>query len=173
MKMNRKRLRKFINQNYDQIKEEILKAYQDMEDCMQGTTSDVCIDLYTGEIYHTDALTQNTMPMEVWNGDSIVVASIPAWKVGWDGFDYIFEESFQHHDKYEEVIVEYKRVEEDYCDLYDFVSERYPEIIEELDAEMREILLDERFPIDADIQINEFLYTLEQEERLEREYMDY
>ena len=53
-----------MNRNYDQIKEEILKAYQDMENCIQGTTSDVCIDLYTDEIYRGKVLREFLKQLE-------------------------------------------------------------------------------------------------------------
>lgn len=156
--------KELVLKNYEKLEKEIMKAYKEMEGCMQGTRSDICIDLETEEVYSTSAMTQSTQTMESWKGEAIVVASVPAWEVGWEGFDYDFNETIKYEDNYDELIKEFDKVEEEYNDFYDFISEKHPKVIEDMDEDMRDVLLGEVFPDEASRKIEQFLEILEMEE---------
>lgn len=162
MKKNYKEIKKMVMDNYEEIRETILAAMKDMEG-YSGFKSDVELDLETGKAHYTSALTSNSQSMESWKGETLVIARVKGWEVGAEGFDYDFDETVKLEDNYEELQAEYEKEEEEgnFFDIQSFVEEKYPEIIEKMDADMREYLIDDYFPDLATRKLEEFIMDLD------------
>lgn len=157
------KVKKIANEKYEEIIAKIIEAKKEAEGYMQGMHVSVLIDK-DGEIYYTGAMSQNSMTQGQFDGSALTIANLECWRVGWDGYDYNFDEDVKNIDEYEELQKEYEADEEHYS-FFNFVSKEHPEIIEKLDDEYKEYLIDEWFPEMAAEKLDEFLRELEEQIR--------
>jgi len=163
------KLRSLVLEKQEEIKDKILKAYEEAEGLWESWRVDIQID-DNGEVWITGALSQGSQTMSSWKGESHVVASVHGWEVGGNNYDYDFKEDIKYQDNYDEIVAKFKEAEEkdEAWDLYEFVQENYPEVIENMNAEYREYLFSDEFHEQAHRMIDEFLLQLDERIGIEK-----
>lgn len=119
-----------IRDNWDSIKEAAVEAYKRAAYCdLSGWHYDVEID-QNGDVSVCGPLSQGSHSGESWNGDSCIVVRVQQWtpelneRECMEGTDYM--------DEYEN---------SDYTSEYEFMSEKYPEVLEEWIDDLVDVLV--------------------------------
>lgn len=169
-KMEAKKIIELIKENREEIHAEIMKVYKDMEDLDSSMTADIEIDA-AGEVRRTGAMTQGTQTAASWNGETLAVAGVS----GWNTYDLheagdLAEDLKNIRNDAAEILADFKKMDDTYSDLLEYLQEERPEVLAEIEELDREYLLEEEFPAEASRKIDRFIESLEYEMHAEENY---
>jgi hypothetical protein len=123
---------KIIRDNIDSIKEAAVKAYKKAAYCdLSGWHYDIEID-QNGDVSVCGPLSQGSQSGESWNGDSCIVVRVRQWTPELNERECM--EGTDYKDEYRN---------SDYSSEYEFMSEKYPDVLAEWKDDLVDVLAHE------------------------------
>lgn len=151
--------------NREAIEEKILEAKKETNGTMQGWHVDVEID-ENGKVWTGDLFSVGSQSMSSWKGETFIVCNSKSWNA--EGSLNV-EQEMKYNDN-QKYLTEYQKQKEEgeiNESAYDFMSENYPEILEQWEDENEEA---EEDWIMSEFDPSEILDQAIEDERAYRQY---
>ena len=131
---------KIMEDNRDKIEETIREAKKETYGTMQGWHVDVEMD-EDGEVWTSGLASQGSQSMSSWEGKTYVICSIESWNIEIDE-----SEDIKYNEKLYAEFQAQKEDENGYEYVYEFMREKYPDILQEWQNDAKDYELSEFDP---------------------------
>ena len=121
-----------MEQNRETIEETIQQAKRETFGTMQGWHVDIEINK-KGESWTTELFSTGSQSMSSWKGETFIVTHINSWNIEIDELEEI-----KHDEKLYTEFLSQKEDDDGYYYAYEFMREKYPEVLQEWKNEIRD-----------------------------------
>ena len=132
---------KLMEENREVIVEKMVEAFKEAEGGMSGWSIGVEMD-QDGDVWTTGLMSQGSQSESSWKGETTIIDNIGSWNLDYDEMELLKAKLPDFQDLYDEF--EQHKIDEDdeWISLSSFMSERYPNTLNEWNDEMTSFEVD-------------------------------